>query len=613
MPLVDQSLFDSVAFGIDGFPSSAEYGGESIRLVPMSVRLQLQSLAQGRRVIQTPEAITFEEHLELHNELERIWHNLSNMHPDIAYHKYDFVVLFANLLYWRRVIRKVLSETEPRIVFLPSRCKRNTSLVSSRDELLKWLLYQVLEEETLKYRRSYFTESTSTIPRTSSASLTFQTRHLAGLLLDLVQKLRATIQEQPWRNLAWLSAKSTDSRRNWRFQPARTWGTRVPVIAQYGKVYALLTQRGSGQRLKFVSYSRIERMFQTEIHRNFEEHYTSQTGSEEGLLNFLSCSVQQRMDSSENISKVAAGKWDVMLTDAQHHPYIRQLTDEAIELGKKVASVPEGAVAYVGELERFGGTFLFLSNPKVTHFVLNEAVKSSWIARGIPADLIHVSGFLGNTLRTGTLRNSLYRISLRGSISKFKSNSNSSPPTVLLSFDALLVDWAIPQFGHVSQSELLVQHLLVLEELLQTGHSVIVKTRDPLLNGYLIDMYKGKSALFICTIPWYILVKYADITLTRDSSIAWESIALRKPVIIWNFSDFPSFGEVTLKGIPDFWVRVVRDATALSKTVMELSDAFREMQETHDPNLANDPIAPIEPEVVMNWLANVGRSEARKA
>ena len=63
--------------------------------------------------------------------------------------------------------------------------------------------------------------------------------------------------------------------------------------------------------------------------------------------------------------------------------------------------------------------------------------------------------------------------------------------------------------------------------------------------------------------------------MARDSSIGWQSLSGGKPVLVWNFENYPSFTEVTLDGIPDYWVEVVRSIGELDTKITALLSRHR--------------------------------------
>ena len=72
------------------------------------------------------------------------------------------------------------------------------------------------------------------------------------------------------------------------------------------------------------------------------------------------------------------------------------------------------------------------------------------------------------------------------------------------------------------------------------------------------------------------LADRSDIVITRDSSIGWQSLSGGKPVLVWNFEDYPSFTQVTLAGLPDYWVSVVRTIEDFEDSITTLLARHRE-------------------------------------
>jgi hypothetical protein len=178
--------------------------------------------------------------------------------------------------------------------------------------------------------------------------------------------------------------------------------------------------------------------------------------------------------------------------------------------------------------------------------------------------------------------------------------------TVVLSFDAFIQDWEIPRFGSPSQSQQLEQLKRVLEVLLESGHLVLAKTRDPYLTREMTARFAGRPVLFTDSISWTILAEQSSVVITRDSSIGWESLSLGKPVVVWNLSDYPSFAEVTLQGIPTEWTKTVRDLRDLPNTIAELVKSNQEGKRSRRGfETLTPPVGP-EIDVVLSWLDGLG-------
>ena len=115
----------------------------------------------------------------------------------------------------------------------------------------------------------------------------------------------------------------------------------------------------------------------------------------------------ERFESSqEPIDCLLRGNWSILVTDAVHHSQILALMERCIQVGKRAATLPEGATSYVGFRERFSGD-LDPDNSKVTRFVLDEAKRAYWIREGTPASRIHVSGYLGSDRPSARRRQSV--------------------------------------------------------------------------------------------------------------------------------------------------------------------------------------------------------------
>jgi hypothetical protein len=380
------------------------------------------------------------------------------------------------------------------------------------------------------------------------------------------------------------------------------------VIAQLEKVQALFGLEWGSARPQHVSYEGFEESLSAQqVPVRYDALYTGQTSANEGLLKYFWWTVERRRAAGNMIKAAARGNWRLLITDAQHDPYVRELVREAIAAGKEVALVPEGAISYVGALEPFGGSGLFITDPHVTRFVLNEAERASWIARGTSPDRVFVSGFVGNTRGPRCLVAVLSKLMIMRALGKLPSANGRT--TVLLSFDVFAAEFAIARFGSPSQVELLDQLLQVLEVLLASGCRVVAKTRDPHVNSELQVRFVGKPVLFTDILSWMLLADRSDVVVVRDSSIGWEALARGKPVVVWNLSDYPSFAEVTLKGISRDWVRTVGEVTDLPGSIAELVKANRAARTSLGPTEVQGSVVEMRPEQIRAWSNEIQRGK----
>ncbi len=174
--------------------------------------------------------------------------------------------------------------------------------------------------------------------------------------------------------------------------------------------------------------------------------------------------------------------------------------------------------------------------------------------------------------------------------------------TVLLSFDGFFLFHELVRFGVPCNSLYLHQLLEVLEGMLDLGYRVLVKTRDSEVTRYLQGKFVGRSAMFTNSIPWQILADRSDIVMARDSSIGWQSLSGGRPVLMWNFDDYPSFIEVTLDGIPDYWVGVVRSIDDLDSSIMTL--ITRHLEESSRSGVEGRLLPPVisRPDAIRDWI-----------
>ena len=606
MPTDSHGHFRQVVFGINAFPASHSTPNKPTIFVPLLPRLSHEHSGDSLELYFPAQHLIANDHHELNRELAECWRNATVQHDNggIRDYEYEFTVLFSNLLLWRWAIRHTLMKFRPTSVLLPSRCSNNSCITDSAHEIRNWMHYQVLHEETRHLTIHYFEEDESQRHETRSRRSVGEVTNLAlensfrviSKLHYLMVRLRHTTRlarrhrgQRTRRNGV---GRAVAGHRN----PKRP---RILLIAQFGKIEALLRIGLSRSEIAFMSYLEFERSTSGEQASQLDKvTLDSGLGAEQGLLQYLRWKITT--GKASRLDDLANADWQVLITDAQHHPSIRRLVDKSLDLGKAVAAVPEGAISYVEDLREYGGTSLFIHDKRITRFVLDDAQKSDWVARGYPPSEIHVSGYLGDTRSHGRVETTLASLLLKMMIRLLPHRQTKS--TVLLTFDVFLSDLEIARFGGICQSDALERLTQIVKVLLDSGFLVLAKGRDRELTRQLQRQFHGQAVLFTSDVPWQILAHQSDAVLTRDSSVGWESLALGKPVAIWNFSDFRSFGEVTMQDFPPEWVRVVRDTESLNASLLDLISAHSKLPVL--PGVADErhPPVRISSQVVRTWL-----------
>ncbi len=597
-----------VVFGVKSFPDSRDVLGEDAVLVPMTSRLSVVPLPSSAVLFTPTHFITSDVQLRLQDELDTLWRSVECQFEGSAAlnHEYEFVVVFSNMLLWRWLIRHTIKTLKPIRILVPSRCVENNRTVTSRDEILEWVLYRVLEEETRQVERGYFTEVDSSIfAQSETRSLALFAQKFAGFTARVIKQARKffLVRTLPLGS-ADLSGKVSYRGRAFGALHERHSNQvqNVLVIAQLGKVRSILESRSTGIRIGYLSYDQFEELVSpADGYKPRETALSPALSAQSALLAYFRSLVERSEISQEPIERLLRGNWSILVTDAEHHPQIRALMERCIQVGKRVATVPEGAISYVGYMERFGGSLNY-DNSHVTRFVLDEAKREYWIRAGTPASRIHVSGYLGSDRPSAGRRRSVESFLLDSCIQGLPTGERDV--TVMLSFDGFFWLHEIVRFGSPCISLITNQLLQIVDELLELGYLVLAKTRDPEVTRYLQSRYAGRSAMFTHSIPWEILADRSDIVMTRDSSIGWQSLSGGKPVLLWNFEDYPGFAEVTLDGIPNHWVSVVQAIDDLDESITALIARHREesLRSGVDGRLLPPVVS--RPGVIRDWINN---------
>lgn len=564
-----------LVFGVKSFPDSRAAFGENAVLVPMTARLSVAPLPPSTVVFTPTHFVTSDVQDTLQDELDTLWSTVESQfeQSSILTHKYEFTILFSNLIAWRWLIRYTIQTLNPRQVLIPAQCVQTTRTVASRDEIWEWTLYQVLEEETRHLPRDYFTEvDKSPVTGNETRSFSLFLHKVVGLtirMLNQALKLVRVLRNRSEYSDFLGRVSYRDDAQGVLHKRINNQVQNVLVIAQLNKVGSLFTSPSTGIRIGYLSYSQLEELvFPKNGLKPRETILISALNAQTNVLNYFISLIEHSEISRKPIERLLHGNWSTLVTDAEHHPQINLLIDRAIQIGKRVAVVPEGGVNYLGELEKFGGRARHYHNSRVTRFVLDDAMQQYWLRAGTPAGRIHMSGYLGTDRPSKGGRRSMEALLLDSTVRGFPTGVKGV--TVFLAFDGFFDIWEHALLGCLPNSRYLHRLLQVLEELLDLGYHVLVKTRDSQMTRYLQGRFEGRSVTITDSIPWHLLANRSDIVMARDSSIGWQSLSGGVPVLVWNFEDYPSFTEVTLDEIPDYWVSVVRSIGELDAEITNL-------------------------------------------
>ena len=255
-----------VVFGVKSFPDSRDFLAESTVWVPMTTLLSVASLPSSTALFTPARFITSEVQQNLQDELDTLWRAVkaqSEESPALN-HEYEFVLMFSNMLVWRWLIRYTIQTLKPSSITVPSRCVENNLAVTSRDDVLEWALYKVLEEETRQVGRRYFTEvGSSLLVQSQTRSFSFFAQKFARFTSRAINRARNffLVRSLP-SGFTDLGGKVSYRDRVFGALHGRHTNQvqNVLVIAQLGKVRSILESRSTGIRMGYLSYDQFEEL-----------------------------------------------------------------------------------------------------------------------------------------------------------------------------------------------------------------------------------------------------------------------------------------------------------------------------------------------------------------
>ena len=567
----------AVIFGTTDYPLFASSPDYRCIHVPLTAELSLPSQKIDRNYFYPQDLLTLHEYSMMQDELNEKWNTekLREPYSQVAHFEYEFTPPMANLLLWRWLIRESIRVLQPALLVIPRIQYPVKAAISTEQQLYAWMLNKVLSEETVGATRVV----QISLPLAAAQKNLSGGQQLKSLLSriihrkPLLERMRNSMYSRIDAFLTSRDAKNELSRCKsfCRRLFLHKNGISVLVVTQHGKADEILALSNSSYRMRYMSYNEFEYLLTTRLpNQSNVLELSPDTSSEVGVQLYFQHHVNSMLVKHDRFLDFISQKWRILITDAQHHPVLRQILDDLIKAQKVVAFVPEGATAFVGGLEQFSESAFISQNKDVTRFVLNEDVRDLWMSRGVKPTNVMVSGFLGNTLSTNLLARTIDTQYLRYLIWQTGDYGNSN--RVFLDFSAFLGQGEVGSFGWLTHSERLRQLINLTECLLDGGYFVIAKTRDDNIRRIIEERFEGQSLVITFLIPWQSLVDASRVTITRDSSLGWESLVRGKPVLIWNFTKTYSFTEMSLRGYPFEWVRIARTP---SSVLTELSSLIK--------------------------------------
>lgn len=572
-----------------------------VRFLPLSPSASLEAARLGVKIVNPPWGRSYERQRELQDQVTCWMSQLKDTSDEASasIDEYGLTLLISNVILWRQLIRFALAVLGPGEVWSsigsqpPPRTGPSMTLDEERDWSLTTLRWAVVAEETAGAPLA--TLSPRTANTEAELRISWSSRY-ARVLQSLVRMVkqgvgaaRRTLTRPAhliWRSSRYLVSSGA----------APSNSCRAILIAQQSKVTELVARQRSSIGWEEVHYDELHTLCERGQYGSCDT--TPVDFSSDGLVvRYAEISVLKVQMARGTLRALADGPNCALVTDAQHDPYVRALVGEFLAAGKGVALVPEGCVTYSGALEPFGEA-LYISGADVTRFVIDQKQQAYWSSRSGWQKQVIVSGYLGNTRQLATLAAKVTRSVQRLRLTRRLAACQG--PVVTLTFDAFLGSVEVGRFGDVSQSDRLRDLVGVVECLDDAGVTVIAKLRDPDLTRQLRELFRGRRAILLRDTAWQTCVSVSDALVTRDSSIGWEAAKSGIPVVVWNFSDYPSFVEEALDGTEASSVVVARSLEELESVVRSLHPAQGGARGHGGSRLIARPTA--QPEVVYQWL-----------
>lgn len=524
-------------FGIDAFPSlglPAVPGVIDVR-VPLTAKLALSCGDEGLRRSAEWGALSLDDHRSLRAELDVCWSQfLDGAGGDDHFSRFHFDLWQVNVLYLRLFLRRVLAETRPVSVSIPS--MEVASLADCRDDgaRARWVMQKVIEEETqgIDARTTFGVDEAPLAP------------HVRWREAPWARRVRRSVALRRARRAL------CGSRRLTGFARRRA----VLLIAQRAKVAEIRRLHTSAGRPILIPYELLGTLYPPDGEPDGSGADFSGQACESQLWGWLRTEASFVRASASLAKAVVESRPRAVMTDAEHDVRIRNLLVACVQAEIPVAVVPEGAVAHVGNQSEFVGQLRF-DSPGIEYFSRNVKEAAVRVTSGASPERVHVSGYLGDTRRPGW-RRTVKGALLEHSLGSARRGKKVADLVVGLSLDTLFSGILIQRPADTPHLEALAANMQLLHALSDSGIRVLVSPRQAVVGRAVAERFPMANVDIAIHRPWQWVAKQATAMIVMNTSIAWESLALGVPVILVRVGGVESASEATLSDTPGDWVTV---------------------------------------------------------
>ena len=486
------------------YKASPKYLGspQDLIIIPLNAMLMLDPEYEAYQIANIGDWFGAGDHAAMHGRVEALWNEFQHCYigENKEYLVYEFHVLATQFVYYQSVVREALTRYRPTEVYCCERFDLDNDKLNDLAELSTILRGLVIDEEIGALKRKcvpkYSFGFSSKYSKMTSLGTQFFFRP-TSFYLRLLRKM---------------------GRSPSKILPIAYFGQ---VAKGVGLQYLLRTQLGGDAETIDHFLERPEG-----LGLKYEDKKPINKALISNFLNYAT-SVEKYYDQCATIAK---GPWKLLLTCNHARPLERCLIDAFLSEGKPVGIFSEGVGQQNERMNRYIENFFYWPH-NATGFLLSEYLLGFYRKKGLNNSFL-VTGYFGSSYDSNKIAELFFKgwFRMRGACRR-----TSNKRVILYALTALSGHKIARFFCEETPHE--VPHHLheFLSQVDSSRYTVIVKLHGGDLGlKSLKARYRALDVHWFVNVPWEVLASVADCVVIFHSSVGLESLAMKKPVLIWN-------------------------------------------------------------------------------
>lgn len=479
-------------------------------------------------------------------QLAAEWENVLNKFSQLKYYHYYFIINRCPVLFWDRIIKKILAKYQPDLLYIPNIDLSIPIELSmdgdgnSRNKFLDFCLYNLFLSNAVGYKYLKYNESHKDFDFVAGNSMKF-----VSILINKFTGLSIRFYFKSFFPF-------------YRKKP----NEKVLVLAQPPKVLYLL---------KFLKKKKVNFEFQTysQFYKNNCINYLAEClkvsslgESTLGLLDILLKWLDSIWNRDKYLFPILCQKISYkyplgIISDGEHIPFLRYLSSDNNRHKTKLITIPEGALSF--SYYQAYDVMRIPTNNNIIRFFNSFFDKVKFQQKSnlnIPFYICGYSSIMPFSYILGFLLKKYF-------VHKFGNN------LLFIFLDEWfeLKDYGLWNINIRDMSIVYGDSYALIEEIQKMNVVLFTNNRSP---GFLRFIQSKGLKVFNIDVHWSILASACHLVVSRESSIVVENILLCKPTIIFDT-------EKTFAGVYEYLYHVKSDCLKVVNNKDELSGVIYSM------------------------------------